>query len=71
MLTSLPKDKKAIGYKCIYKVKYKPISEIDRYKELLVAKGFNHIEGLDYKERFSPVAKLTTVRIFIALATIK
>lgn len=34
----------------------------------MVAKVYNQIEGLDDKDRFSPVAKLITVRIFIALA---
>lgn len=35
----------------------------------MVAKVYNQIVGLDDKDRFSPVAKLITVRIFIALAT--
>jgi hypothetical protein len=35
-----------------------------------VAKGYNQIEGLDYFETYSPVAKVTSVRLIIALASI-
>lgn len=76
MLTNLPKGKKAIGYKWVYKVKFKPTGEVNRFKAYrfkayLVATCYSQIEGLDYKDRFSPVAKLTTVRIFINLVTFK
>ncbi|KAL0368078.1 UNVERIFIED_CONTAM: Retrovirus-related Pol polyprotein from transposon RE2 [Sesamum calycinum] len=43
-ITPLPKDKKAIGSRWIYKLKLKPNGTVDRYKARLVAKGYTQID---------------------------
>ncbi|XP_015160329.1 uncharacterized protein [Solanum tuberosum] len=68
-LIDLPRGKRLIGCRWIYKVKYKSTGEIERFKARLVSKVVNKKEPIDYQETFSPVVKMVTVRTIVALAS--
>ena len=65
-----PKEKITIGCKWIFKIKYKSNGTIERYKTRLVAKGHTQTKGIDYLDTFSAVAKMTTIRLLLYLASI-
>ena len=71
VLTPLPSCKKVLSSKWVYKTKYKAEGSVERHKARLVIIGFQQVKDKDYKHTFSPVAKLTAVRVFIALPTAK
>ncbi len=68
-LVPYPTHKKPIASKWVFQIKHKPDGGIGRYKARLVAKGFNQLEGINYTDSFNPVAKLVTIRLFLAIST--
>lgn len=58
-MVELPKDKKMVGCKWVFSVKYKSDGTIDRYKTRLVAKGYTQTYEIDYQETFAPMADHT------------
>jgi hypothetical protein len=42
--------------------------QVKKFKAQLVAKGYSQVEGVDFGEIFSPVAKLTSIRVLMSLA---
>ena len=58
---------KPISCRWVHKIKRRSDGSIERYKARLVAFRFSQQYGLDYDETFSPMEKLTTIRVLLAL----
>jgi hypothetical protein len=65
---ALPPGHNAVDAKFVFKIKREPDGTIERYKARLVAKGYSQMPGVDFDEVFSPVVKLTSVRVLCTLA---
>ena len=70
-LVPQPHKRPVIGCKWIYKTKPSADGTPPKYKAHLVAKGFLQEGGIDYHETFSPVIKVTTIRLLLSLAISK
>lgn len=70
-LVPAPIGKNIIDCKWVFKIKRKSDGTIDRYKARLVAKGFKQRYGIDYEDTFSPVVKISTIRLVLSLAVSK
>eukprot|EP00253_Pinus_taeda_P020551 PITA_20551 len=67
-LVRLPKGRKLVRCKWVYRTKYGPDGKVDKHKARLVAKGFSQVEGINYTETFSPVAKMNSIHLVLSLA---
>ena len=67
-LVDLPKEKKIIGYKWMFKRKEDTHGATDtKYKARLVAKCYSQVEGIDYNDIFSYVVKHSSICVLLAL----
>lgn len=60
-------DHKPLKTKWVFRIKPNEDGKPSKYKARLVVKGFLQKYGIDYEETFAPVAKLTTIRIVLAV----
>jgi hypothetical protein len=66
-LTELPTGRKPVGCKWVLRKKYKADGSFDKYKAMLVAKGFIQQPGVDFVDTYSPVAKFASIRIIMVV----
>ena len=67
-LVKLPKGKRALKNRWVYRVKQEEHTSQPRYKARLVVKGFSQKKGIDFDEIFSPVVKMSSICVVLGLA---
>ena len=69
-LVDLPLGCKTIGCKWVLRKKLKPDRSIDKFRVGLVAKGFKQKADLDFFDTFSPITRITSIRLLTAIVAI-
>ncbi|KAK8918644.1 hypothetical protein KSP39_PZI022152 [Platanthera zijinensis] len=59
-LVDPPAGHKPLGVKWVYKVKKNKDGDVEKHKARLVVKGYKQVQGVDYDEVYSPVARIDT-----------
>ncbi|GJW54778.1 zinc finger, CCHC-type containing protein [Tanacetum coccineum] len=70
VLTDLPPGCRPLGCKWIFKRKLKVDGTVEKFKARLVIQDFKQKSGIDYFDTYAPVARISTIRLLIAMASI-
>ena len=62
------KGMNVIGTKWVFKNKFNELGHVTRNKVKLVCKGYAQVEGIDFDETFSPMARLKSIRMLLSFA---
>nr|GEY86594.1 hypothetical protein [Tanacetum cinerariifolium] len=69
ILVDLPRGKRAIGTKWVFRNKKDKRGIVVMNKARLVTQGHTQEEGINYEEVFAPVARIEAIRLFLAYAS--
>lgn len=67
-LVDLPKEKKIVRLKWVFKIKYNEDGSMQKYKAIIVARGYSQQLVVDFSETFAAVARIETIKIVLALS---
>ncbi|KAH9669996.1 hypothetical protein KPL70_022027 [Citrus sinensis] len=70
VLVDLPPGSQPISSKWVFRRKYNNDGSLQTFKARLVAKGFKQRNGIDYFDTYAPVARLTSIRVLFAIASL-
>jgi hypothetical protein len=70
-LEKRPTGKKVLTSMWVLKIKRKSDGSIKRYKARLIARGCSQVAGIDYTEIFTPVVRLESLRVLLAIVCIE
>jgi len=64
----LPRGERLLNTKWVCKIKYGAQGELSSYKVRLVARGYSQIFGINFDKTYSPVIRLTRMRLLFAIS---
>ena len=70
-LVDLPPGCKPLSSKWVFKRKRKVDRLIEKYKARLVIKGYMQTKGLDYFDTYSPVMRINSIRMVLAIVALR
>ena len=70
-LVPFPSKRKLVQCKWVYRTIVDANGFDINYKARLVSKGFYQVQGLDYTDTFTPVAKMDSIRLVLAIVASK
>ena len=66
-LVPLPSGRKLVRCRWVYRTKSAVDGQINRYKSMLVTKGFQQVHGIDYDETFAPVENMDSIHLALSI----
>ena len=68
-VVSRPEGKSIVTSKWLFNIKHEADGSVEKHRDRFVARGFSQKEGIDYDETFALVARYTSIRTIIAIAS--